>query len=414
MVTHTRREKTIRPRTLETRFRQAIRNFSGTALVSKTQPNLSLMVKKVALTQLDNYPIGGCESMRLNKQAPLYQLADQCRAAVSGLHNRSENREAPQKSTTQEYLRLAATLIKRSYHTPGGLSEALQKTECSSTFYKRLAAVHYALLQHHEMLMERLTETASDAQSRLLMHQFNLHLSRLMQLSELQETGFISTRRKRLSKRQALRGLPANWRHDLYLRAGHSKYSLPILVASLTGCRPAELQHGVAVCREIDPVTGEDFIAFCIRGAKVKSGQGQPRRIIKYSVSDPHPLVREICKFAYCSDDVPVQEVKIESAVNFTVEVRRLASNLWPQHRQSVTAYCFRHQWAADMKAFTDGDSVSRGLGHASAKTRRTYGTAGQGGKNGLTPLAIVATNPVRTFMAESRYRSAPTSIEPW
>lgn len=351
--------------------------------------------------------------IRVDPQVPLHQLADECQKVVSSLQKRSEKREAPQKRTTQEYLRLAATLIKRSFYTPGGLSEVLQATEYSSTFYKRLAAVQYTLLQHHEMLMARLTEKTDAIQSRHLTHQLNLHLSRLTQLHELQKTGFISTRRKRRSKRQALRGLPANWRHDLYLRAGHGKYSLPILVASLTGCRPAELQHGVAVCREIDPVTGEDFIAFCIRGAKVKSGQGQPWRIIKYSVSDPHPLVREICKFAYCSDDVPVQEVKIESAVNFTVEVRRLASKLWPQHRQSVTAYCFRHQWAADMKAFTDGDSVSRGLGHASAKTRRTYGTAGQGGKYGLTPLAIVATNPVRTFTTDPRRQSAPESIEP-
>lgn len=351
--------------------------------------------------------------MRVDPQAPLHQLADECQKVVSSLQKRSAKREAPQKRTTQEYLRLAATLIKRSLYTPGGLSEVLQATECSSTFYKRLAAVQYTLLQHHELLMARLAETTDAIQSRHLTHQLNFHLRRLMQLRESQDIGFIHTRRKRRSKRQALRGLPASWRHDLYERADHGKYALPILVASLTGCRPAELQHGVAVCREIDPTTGEDFIAFCIRGAKVKSGQGQPWRIIKYSVGDPHPLVREICKFAYCSDDVPVQEVKIESALNFTVEVRRIANDLWPQHKQSVTAYCFRHQWAADMKAFTDGDSVSRGLGHASAKTRRTYGTASQGGKYGLTPLAIVATNPVRTFTTDPRRQSAPESIEP-
>lgn len=344
----------------------------------------------------------------------LYQLANRCRTVATGLRKGSETREEPQKRTTDEYLSLAATLIRRSFKAPGGLSEALQATESRSTFYKRLAAVQYALLQHHEMLMTRLAETAVTTQSELLMHQLTLHLRQLEQLRESRENGFICPRRKRSSKRQALRGLPSYWRHDLYQRANHGKYALPILVAALTGCRPAELAHGIAVCREADPMTGEEFIAFCIRGAKVKAGQGQPERIIKYSVDDPHPLIREICNFAYSSEEVPMQEVKIDSAVNFTVEVRRLAKYLWPNHKQPITAYCFRHQWAADMKAFSDGDSVSRGLGHVSAKTRRTYGTAAQGSADGLTPLEVVATNPVRQFAADPRAQSAPMSIELW
>lgn len=351
--------------------------------------------------------------MRFSLQVPLYQLANRCRTVVAGLRTGSETREGPQNRTTKEYLRLAATLIRRSYDAPGGLPEVLQATECRSTFYKRLAAVQYALLQHHEMLVTRLTETADATQSKLFMHQLTLHLGQLEQLRELRDTGFISPRRKRSSKRQALRGLPSCWRHDLYQRAKHGKYALPILVAALTGCRPAELQYGIAVCREANPTTGEEFIAFCIRGAKVKAGQGQPGRIIKYSVDDSHPLIREICEFAYCSEDVPVQEVKIDSAVNFTVEVRRLAKDLWPLHKQPVTAYCFRHQWAADMKAFSDGDSVSRGLGHVSAKTRRTYGTAAQSGADRLKPLAVEATNPVRQFDSLRRQRPLSASIEP-
>lgn len=352
--------------------------------------------------------------MIFSPPAPLYQLANQCWIVAAGLRRGSETREGPQKRTTDEYLRMAAILIRRSFDAPGGLSEVLQATECRSTFYKRLAAVQYALFQHHEMLMTRLTETADATQSERLMRQLTLHLRQLEKLSETRDTGFISPRRKRSSKRQALRGLPSCWRHDLYQRASHGKYALPILVAALTGCRPAELGYGIAVCREAHPTTGEEFIAFCIRGAKVKAGQGQPGRIIKYSVDDPHPLIREICNFAYSSEEVPVQEVKIDSAVNFTVEVRRLAKDLWPQHKQPITAYCFRHQWAADMKAFSDGDSVSRGLGHVSAKTRRTYGTAAQGSADGLTPLEVVATNPVRQFAVDPWAQSAPMSIELW
>jgi hypothetical protein len=264
------------------------------------------------------------------------------------------------------------------------------------------------------MLMTRLTETTDSTQSERLMHQLTLHLRQLKQLQKAKDTGFISPRRKRNSKRQALRGLPSSWRHDLYQRADHGKYALPILVAALTGCRPAELCYGIAVCREAHPATGEEFIAFCIRGAKVKAGQGQPGRIIKYSVDDPHPLIRKICEFAYSSEEVPVQEVKIDSAVNFTVEVRRLAKSLWPKHKQPITAYCFRHQWAADMKAVSDGDSVSRGLGHMSAKTRRTYGTFAQSGTDGLTPISIEATNPIRPFTSHRQVAHVLQFRDPW
>lgn len=382
-------------------------------LLSNRGPVCLRLFQSVTIAQLAILQLQGSEAMRLSSQTPLYQLANQCQTAVVALRAGSQTRDEPQKRTTKEYLRLAATLLSRSYNAPGGLSEVLQATESSSTFYKRLAAVQYALLQHHEMLMARLTETADAIQTKRLMHQLTLHLTQLVQLRESRDIGFISPRRKRRSKRQALRGLPASWRHDLYQRANQGKYALPILISALTGCRPAELQYGVGVCKETHPTTGEKFIAFCIRGAKVKAGKGQPGRIITYSADDPHPLIREICKLVYCSGDVPMQEVKIDSPVNFTVEVRRLAHDLWPQHKWPVTAYCFRHQWSADMKAFTDGDSVSLGLGHASAKTRRTYGTAAQSGADGLTPRSIKATNPIRQLILQVRSEPRTTLAEP-
>ena len=72
---------------------------------------------------------------------------------------------------------------------------------------------------------------------------------------------------------------------------------------------------------------------------------------------------------------------QVDSAVNLTVEIRRLAYSLWPKHKHTVTAYCFRHQFAADLKASDDEEAASRGLGHLSAKTRRLYGTAAQASK---------------------------------
>lgn len=61
--------------------------------------------------------------MIFSPPAPLYQLANQCRTVAAGLRTGSETREGPQKRTTDEYLRLAATLIRRSFDAPRGLSE---------------------------------------------------------------------------------------------------------------------------------------------------------------------------------------------------------------------------------------------------------------------------------------------------
>ena len=165
---------------------------------------------------------------------------------------------------------------------------------------------------------------------------------------------------------------------------------------TLTGCRPSELVHGIDAWRGKDEVTGKLLIHFCIRGAKVKDSQGQPQRTISYATNGPHPLVIVVNELP---DTQPVPRVfaQVRSTVNLTLEIRRLAHSLWPKHKQPITAYCFRHQFAADLKASGDEDAASRGLGHISARTRRFYGTAGQASKGDrLRPLLIEAQRPVK------------------
>lgn len=72
-------------------------------------------------------------------------------------------------------------------------------------------------------------------------------------------------------------------------------------------------------------------------------------------------------------------------------------SVLHVMRNQPITAYCFRHQFAADLKANGDDEATCRGLGHISAETRRLYGTAGQASKgHRLRPLQIDAERPVK------------------
>ncbi|MCK6491173.1 MAG: hypothetical protein L6R48_23225 [Planctomycetes bacterium] len=233
----------------------------------------------------------------------------------------------------------------------------------------------------------------------------------LREFHMLRQSGHIGVRRKRASKRQALRGLPGDWREHLCARAAKGKYADAMLVAALTGCRPEELRRGVLVRKGKDLVNGLSEISFQIEGAKVKLDQGQPRRVITYGGDDAHPLLSTLRARLVDQGELLV---RIESPANFTVEVRRLARSLWPKHKLPITAYCLRHQWSADMKRRGDAASVSQGLGHVSAKTRRHYGQANQANSaHALQPIAIEAERPVRPIVERRPGAQATSEVMP-
>ena len=264
-----------------------------------------------------------------------------------------------------------------------------------TTFRKRLVALEHFLCSQQEQLTRQLNAPAVQA-AEILHLQFFLQLKHLQALQRLRQAGMTGERAKRRSKRQSLAGLPANWRVDLCKRAVGGRYLFSLIVLTLTGCRPSELVDGIDVWRGKDEVTGKLLIHFRIRGAKVKGSQGQPFRTISYDTNDPHPLTVVVNELLDTQPE-PRVFVQLRSAVNLTVEIRRLARSLWPKHKQPITAYCFRHQFAADLKANGDDEAASRGLGHISAETRRAYGTASQASKgHRLRPLQIDAKRPVK------------------
>jgi hypothetical protein len=82
------------------------------------------------------------------------------------------------------------------------------------------------------------------------------------------------------------------------------------------------LEHGVKVWRGYDAKHKRSLIHFEIVGAKVKARQGQPVRHIAYAEEDGHPLVAMLNSSLSATEDASLT-VKIEKALNFTVEVRR-------------------------------------------------------------------------------------------
>ena len=298
--------------------------------------------------------------------------------------------------TEHDYLRLGQLLLLRAKATEGGLINVVSNTRRPTTFQKRLAALRFTLQMRHLEILDGITEPVTAELAQQWTRQLNEQIDDIRTVMVLRCRGFVGPRARRRSKRAALGGLPPNWREQLCDRGSSGQYSDALLVAALTGCRPAELVSGIKVWRAVDPLRNQAAIHLEIIGAKVKRGQGQPQRRLTYAEDDDHPLVATLKRTMKKNAHDPLI-VCIENAANFSVELRRLAASLWPQHRHAITAYCLRHQWSADAKRAGDPGAVSRGLGHLSGKTQRIYGVASQGKSgNALKPLSIEADRSVK------------------
>lgn len=335
------------------------------------------------------------------KVLELVELVEQClRAIQSAIAN--SDQICVSEATGEDYLALVQTLQKRAESTGSGLISVIQSTARTTTFYKRVAALRYHCLRSIQTLGAELPQATNEATATRLHATTKVLLGQIQVLATLQQQGFTQPRRKRASKRQALRGLPPNWRTELYKRGANGKYGMALLVSALTGARPSELAKGIEIWKAYDDSLGKYVLCFDIRGAKVSALQGQPNRFMSYAIDDNNPLVKAMVQRLHEKSDSNLR-VDVRDSGNFTVEVRRLARSLWPKHKQAITAYCFRHQWSADVKANGNAGAVSKGLGHLSAKTRRYYGTANQASSaDRLWPQRIDAVRPVNTLRAFS------------
>lgn len=190
------------------------------------------------------------------------------------------------------------------------------------------------------------------------------------------------------SKRQRLRGLPDDWRSCMFsgLAAG-SKYRDIVAVLSATGARPEEFVKGITVTP-----AGEDRLHFHIHGAKTSGGKyGQDER--EFSIKADRP------ELAFLMHRVISEGGRIlvnGVAGSISDRVRQLSTKVFPLLKAPVSAYVFRHQMAADLKAsgIPDAD-VSAALGHSVDDTKGAYGAA-QSARSVGGVTNVKSTRPVR------------------
>lgn len=194
-----------------------------------------------------------------------------------------------------------------------------------------------------------------------------------------------------------MRAMPNDdWRDRLWNRL--TKLKSPWLtyaaVASLTGCRPTEIE-GVQVA--MDNAGG---LIFTIEGAKTNDGHGQPVRVLTLCNDPPRPEFAHLYKLA--PFEVKAPEVSNPSNA-FTKALERASRASFTTKAPLMSPYVYRHALASDLKAdATDPAQIAQVLGHSVERTQRFYGHTASGTKGNRCVCAI-GNREVRTHKPERK-----------
>jgi integrase len=194
-------------------------------------------------------------------------------------------------------------------------------------------------------------------------------------------------------KRKSLQGLPQNWIDMMLANLSGPKRDW-LLVLSAAGVRPQELANGVKVTPH------KSGVIFEVLGAKTGKGYGQPVRQF-YVVS----------KFATELAASGPQTITAISANAVSAFVSKLGRKIFKPHEaiESVSAYTFRHQFSADLKATNLlGDEISAILGHSVNDTKNHYGVRVQS-RGSIKVKLLFATRPVKHVAKTPLHKASPT-----
>ncbi len=200
---------------------------------------------------------------------------------------------------------------------------------------------------------------------------------------------------RKASKRQSLNGLPDNWRSQLIRAMSTKEDQLALMVMTLTGARPEELRLGIQLVIETD-----QCLTFRIQGAKVSeiTGGGQAWRELTVDARSAldDDLVYELMTYI---QEHQITTIQIDPKNAFQKRLQRIRDQMtqYDPAWKKVSAYSFRHQFAADLKADNNihFDDISTAMGHTSDRTKQCYGHSSQKrGKGGVTQ--ITAASPIK------------------
>lgn len=201
------------------------------------------------------------------------------------------------------------------------------------------------------------------------------------------------------SKRHGMSRLPRDWRERLFAAVQARKQTrpgkLPEAIAALwtTGCRPAELEAGIAYMRH------KGMLVVQIRGAKhgvIDNGEVQADRGMEWRTLAINPQLHAGARYLYDlapEDGTPRRLTYNRNSIRSRVNElgREVVAKL--KDPPSISPYSFRHAMASDLKscdALTD-EQRAQVMGHLSVESLESYGRRRRGG-GGVSPVMRVKT----------------------
>jgi len=195
------------------------------------------------------------------------------------------------------------------------------------------------------------------------------------------------------SKKKMLHTLPTEWREKILTHWSHhkSKHLASLCVLSVAGLRPEELSRGVHVRMQ------NGNVILQIECAKTRSKSREMRAI--EIAPDSSKAAALLARAAHFRGEAGLSITCNKNALKLALQ--RAGRTLFKQVREPLTAYCFRHQFAADQKRAGIGSvSVAAALGHSSDKMQSKYGSALQGA-GGAQVLSVECTREPRPERAK-------------
>lgn len=319
--------------------------------------------------------------------------------------------ESASKKTILDYKKIAIRLERKTrtnklFNAEDLIVEA-KKTTSQNYWFKRKAAIIYCasmIIKLHASRFNSWLKSKQTIQNKApddLIDKWKLENNYLIRVTEIlnliEQEKWIKdeapNNKKKIvnSKKDILRFLPEDWRERILNEVPY-RYRLPVLTAIVSGCRPAELKNGVFM--ELD----ERGLVITIKGVKIKQHAGQNERVLTFSINND--LTRELATLI--GNDNGLLRTEIYNCRDFTKIIQSAAKRSIPNLKYSVTAYCFRHQFAADFKSdlkklsctLTIAD-LAGSLGHLTDEMQRKYGHIRQSKSKEGTNLISVKTDRV-------------------
>ena len=279
-------------------------------------------------------------------------------------------------------------------------------TTSAATWYRRKAAIQHilkqnitGLLKHQDQLQRVKNQTPEQKKEwEKVVRQLGKQVKLAESFKNCEELPRIPPRKKRSGQKKSLSGLPQDWREKISGRL--IKYKSAFLIAAATGCRPAELAHGV----KIKTVIGGDIV-ITINGSKLSEFAGQESRTLTIAADGVDGSI--------ASQLIALGEttVKIDDEKAFSCAIRDAGRREYKDKKTDLTAYSLRHQFASDRKA-EDWPTVeiSKMLGHATEKTASYYGTRNQA--RGGCGVKITSIEASREVKPKSVSKKKPSKIK--